>query len=375
MLIEAIPLNSQTGGGLMSNGLDALLLEEMFELVSACSHLQVHDSMFCLLAQRIHRIFEFKRISILLCGENREILKTVVIENRIWREVQPEQIQLSEMDLILQALISGEVSSGSVRISVPMLSGGRMIGLLCIATSCQRCSSPDLRLLQFLAVILAGSFERVTRESMITSLRSHPSSADGTPEASMSKSHAVSLHMSYLAQHDSLTDLPNRWLLYEHLARAMALSIRYQRRLAVLFLDLDRFKKINDSMGHSIGDQVLCQVSERLAGCVRASDTVGRIGGDEFVVVLAELENERDATICAEKIAAAVAAPLRIDDKDIHITLSIGIAIYPGDGDDADALIRSADTAMYRAKSEGRDKCSFFRDELNVVAREQEIRV
>ena len=375
MLIEAIPRNSQPGGGLMSNGLDARQLEEMFELVSACSRLQVHDSMFYLLAQRIHRIFEFKRISILLCGENREILKTVVIENRVWREVQPEQIQLSEMDLILQTLISGEVSSGGVGISVPMLSGGHMIGLLCIATSCQRCSSPDLRLLQFLAVILAGTFERVTRDSLITSLRSLPFSADGTLEASMSKSHAVSLHMSYLAQHDSLTDLPNRWLLYEHLAHAMALSIRYQRRLAVLFLDLDRFKEINDSMGHAIGDQVLCKISERLAGCVRASDTVGRIGGDEFVVVLAELENERDATICAEKIAAAVAAPLRIDNKDIDITLSIGIAIYPGDGEDADALIRSADTAMYRAKSEGRDKCCFFRDELNVVAREREIRV
>ena len=126
----------QPGGGLKSKGLDALQLEEMFELVSACSHLQVHDSMFYLLAQRIHRIFEFDRISILLCGENREILKTVVIENRIWREVQPEQIQLSEMDLILQTLISGEVSSGAAGISVPMLSGGHMIGLLCIATSC-----------------------------------------------------------------------------------------------------------------------------------------------------------------------------------------------------------------------------------------------
>lgn len=359
----------------MSNGLDAMQLEEMFELVSACSHLQAHDSIFSLLAQRIHRIFEFERISILICGENREILKTIVIENRIWREAQPEQISLSEMDLILQTLISGEVSSGAVGISVPMLSGGHVIGLLCIATSCQRCSSPDLRLLQFLAVILAGTFERVARDSMTTSLRSHPFSADGTSEASMSKSHAVSLHMTYLAQHDSLTNLPNRWLLYEHLARAMALSIRYQRRLAVLFLDLDRFKKINDSMGHSIGDQVLCQISARMAGCVRASDTVGRIGGDEFVVVLAELENERDATICAEKIAAAVAAPLRINNEDIHLTLSIGIAIYPGDGEDAAAMIRSADTAMYRAKSEGRDKCCSFRDELNVVAREQEIRV
>jgi diguanylate cyclase (GGDEF)-like protein len=307
-----------------------------------------------------------------LCGENCEILKTIVIENRIWRELPPVQIPLSEMDLILQTLISRELSSGAIGISVPMLSGGHMIGLLCIATSGLRCSSPDLRLLQFLAVILAGSFERVMHGSMMTP-NTHPFKADGT--ASMSKSHAVSLHMSYLAQHDALTDLPNRWLLYEHLTRAMALSNRYQRRLAVLFLDLDRFKKINDSMGHSIGDQVLCQISDRLVACVRASDTVGRIGGDEFVVVLADLENERDATICAEKITAAVTAPLRIDNEDLYLTLSIGIAIYPGDGKDAEALIRGADTAMYRAKSEGRDKCYFFRDELNVVARKQGIRV
>jgi diguanylate cyclase (GGDEF)-like protein len=181
--------------------------------------------------------------------------------------------------------------------------------------------------------------------------------------------------MSYLAQHDSLTDLPNRCLLNERLTRAMALSNRYQRRLAVLFLDLDRFKKINDSMGHWIGDQVLRQISGRLVGCVRASDTVSRIGGDEFVVLLAEIEDEKDATICAEKITAAVTAPLRIDNDDLHLALSIGIAIYPGDGKDAEALIRSADTAMYRAKSEGRGTSYFFRNELNVVAREQGIRV
>jgi diguanylate cyclase (GGDEF)-like protein len=278
------------------------------------------------------------------------------------------------MDLILQTLVSGESTCGAAGISVPMLSGGRMIGILCIATNCQQCSSPDLRLLQFLAVILAGTFDRLAQGSMMTSPNTHLFSTDGTHEASMSKSHAVSLHMSYLAQHDSLTDLPNRWLLNERLTRAMALSNRYQRRLAVLFLDLDRFKEINDSMGHSIGDQVLRQISSRLVGCVRASDTVSRIGGDEFVVLLAELENETDATICAQKITAAVTAPLRIDKDDFHLTLSIGIGIYPGDGKDAEALIRSADAAMYRAKTEGPGKCYFFREELNVIARAQRIR-
>jgi diguanylate cyclase (GGDEF)-like protein len=179
--------------------------------------------------------------------------------------------------------------------------------------------------------------------------------------------------MSYLAQHDPLTGLPNRCLLYERVSRALALSRRYSRRLAVLFLDLDRFKEINDSLGHAIGDLVLCQISDRLVGCVRASDTVSRIGGDEFVVLLAELEDEKAASVCARKIIAAVTAPLNAGSHELHLTVSIGIGIYPGDGGDAETLIRSADIAMYQAKAERNGEFHFFKQDMNVVASVQRL--
>jgi diguanylate cyclase (GGDEF)-like protein len=174
--------------------------------------------------------------------------------------------------------------------------------------------------------------------------------------------------MSYLAQHDSLTGLPNRLLLNERLGWALALSSRYGRRLAVLFLDLDRFKEINDSLGHGIGDQVLRQVSDRLVRCVRTSDTVSRIGGDEFVILLSEIESEKDATICAGKIIAAVAAPLKIALHELYPALSVGISIYPSDGEDAETLIKNADTAMYHAKADGHKKYQLFKQDMNVVA-------
>ena len=363
------------GGELMPAAPGAGRLEAFFELVSDCTRFQEYDPIFHLLAQRIHGLFEFERFSILLCEENRQILKTIVIEDCISREVPPDEIPLTEMGLILQTLVTGESSSGAVGICVPMLSGGRMIGLLCLAPSCEQCSSPDVRLLQFLAVILAGTFERVAQCSLIVNADKHVMPSGDGDETTTAKTHAVSLRMSYLAQHDALTDLPNRWLLNERLTRALSLSSRHHRRLAVLFLDIDRFKQINDSLGHAIGDQVLRQTSARLVGCVRASDTVSRIGGDEFVILLAELENEKDASICAGKILAAVRAPLKIASHEIHLTLSIGIGIYPGDGDDAEALICSADTAMYHAKAEGRGKCHFFRKDMNVVAYEQGLRV
>jgi len=171
---------------------------------------------------------------------------------------------------------------------------------------------------------------------------------------------AVSLRMSYLAEHDATTDLPNRSLLNDRLARALTLSKRYGRRLAVLSLNLDRFKEINDSLGPAIGDQALRQISDRLVTCVRSSDTVSRIGADKFVVLLAELKDLEDAGVSAGKIIAAATAPLHIAGYEVHLTLSVGVSIYPGDGDDAETLIKRADTAMGHAKAEGPGKCKFF---------------
>lgn len=175
---------------------------------------------------------------------------------------------------------------------------------------------------------------------------------------------ALTHRMSYLAQHDSLTDLPNRVLLNDRVGEAIALSSRYGRKLAVLFLDLDRFKHINDSMGHSVGDRLLQSVARRLLTCVRSSDTVARRGGDEFVVLLQELSHVQDAAITASKILEALGKPHYIDGHELHVTASIGVAAYPNDGTDVETLMRKADLAMYHAKELGRNSYHFFGSEM-----------
>ncbi|MGA2562844.1 MAG: EAL domain-containing protein [Steroidobacteraceae bacterium] len=184
----------------------------------------------------------------------------------------------------------------------------------------------------------------------------------------ISAARAMTLRMSYLAQHDSLTDLPNRVLLNDRLSEAITLSLRYNRRLAVLFLDLDHFKHINDSSGHIVGDRLLQSVARRLFTCVRSSDTVSRLGGDEFMVLLWEVRHAQDAALTATKILDALRKPHHIDQHELHITGSIGIATYPDDGTDADTLMKKADTAMYHAKQAGRDGYQFFNSEMNAHA-------
>jgi len=171
--------------------------------------------------------------------------------------------------------------------------------------------------------------------------------------------------LDHLAHHDVLTDLPNRMLLQDRLGQAVGLARRQGRQLAVMFLDLDRFKHINDSLGHAVGDQLLQSVAQRLVSCVRHSDTISRQGGDEFVLLLPYIEHADDAALSAQKILAALAPPHRIDRHDLHISVSIGISIYPDDGQDAETLIKSADTAMYHAKENGRNNYSFFEQSMN----------
>jgi diguanylate cyclase (GGDEF)-like protein/PAS domain S-box-containing protein len=183
---------------------------------------------------------------------------------------------------------------------------------------------------------------------------------------------AMTLKMSYLAQHDSLTDLPNRVLLNDRLTEAIALSERHRRKLAVLFVDLDRFKHINDSLGHIVGDGLLQSVGRRLFTCVRSSDTVSRLGGDEFVVLLWEVKHAQDAAITADKVLQALREPHQILQHELHITGSIGIVTYPDDGTDAETLLKKADVAMYHAKDTGRDNYQFFKSELNIRAMERQ---
>lgn len=176
-----------------------------------------------------------------------------------------------------------------------------------------------------------------------------------------SQSRAITERMAYMAQHDYLTGLPNRLLLMERLSRMIILADRHHKQLALLFLDLDDFKRINDSLGHIVGDRLLQSVAKRLTECVRASDTVSRQGGDEFVILLAEIERPQDAVCVAETLHAALARPHLIDGHEIHIGLSIGISVYPDDGNSVTTLLQQADTAMFHAKSGSRDKQRRFR--------------
>ncbi len=189
----------------------------------------------------------------------------------------------------------------------------------------------------------------------------------------VSEARAKTQKMSHLAEHDALTSLPNRACLNDRLGQGIALARRHGRQMAVLFIDLDHFKHINDSLGHLIGDQILKAVAQRIGPCIRHSDTVCRQGGDEFIVLLSEINHADDAGLIAEKIRVAVMAPYTIDGHFLHLTASIGVSVYPNDGEDVLALIQYADTAMYHAKEKGRNNSQFFKDDMNVRAAERQI--
>ncbi|MDD5462274.1 MAG: EAL domain-containing protein [Methylococcales bacterium] len=176
------------------------------------------------------------------------------------------------------------------------------------------------------------------------------------------------LQLNHLAHHDTLTGLPNRILLQDRLSQAIELAGRQGRQVALMFMDLDRFKYINDSLGHAVGDQLLKSIAKRLTASMRSSDTVCRLGGDEFVLLLPNIEHAADVRLCAQKILAAFTESHKIDGHDIHIGVSIGISIYPDDGQDEEILIRNADIAMYYAKEKGRNNYQFFRPEMNIRA-------
>lgn len=166
--------------------------------------------------------------------------------------------------------------------------------------------------------------------------------------------------LEHLAHFDALTGLPNRSLLLDRLGQAIAQARRHERALAVLFLDLDGFKFINDMFGHDVGDRLLRAVAERLGDCMRAGDTVARLGGDEFVILLGEISRKEDADNVARKVIAALDQPFVEGKQELLVTTSIGIGVYPGDGQDVQTLIKNADIAMYRAKARGRNNYQFF---------------
>jgi diguanylate cyclase (GGDEF)-like protein len=180
--------------------------------------------------------------------------------------------------------------------------------------------------------------------------------------------------LAFQAEHDALTGLPNRHLLEDRLQQALAYARRQKTQLGLLFLDLDGFKNINDTLGHNAGDVVLREVAQRLKNCVRESDTVARLGGDEFTVVLSDISSTQGVQVVAEKIIATLQAPFHVFDHEMHISASIGIAIFPDDAEETGLLLRNADAAMYRAKARGKGRFEFYSEEMG-REREEKLRL
>ncbi|MGA2429333.1 MAG: EAL domain-containing protein [Candidatus Acidiferrum sp.] len=247
--------------------------------------------------------------------------------------------------------------------------GGSALGLV---TEEDKDASSMTSCTNFILVRRDGS--EVGIESTTTLILERDKSATGTIVVfrDASTGRAKSLEMSHLAQHDALTDLPNRVLFNDRLTQAIALAERHGKQLAVMFVDLDRFKKINDSLGHDVGDKLLKSVAERLKACVRRSDTISRLGGDEFVLLLSQVEHAEDAAISARKTLRALTAPHMIDGKSLDINVSVGVSTYPNDGLDAESLLNRADNAMYEAKQRGRNNYQFFRHEMHALLAERQ---
>lgn len=184
----------------------------------------------------------------------------------------------------------------------------------------------------------------------------------------ISRRKQVEGELLHLANHDALTGLPNRSLLLDRLSQAIAFADRFSSEVAVMLIDLDRFKNINDSLGHDVGDKIILEISARLLSKVRHGDTVARWGGDEFVVVLGDMGREEAVANFAQKLLEALSQPMTIEGHELYPAGSIGVSLYPKDGDDANALLRNADTAMYRAKDAGRNNFQFYANEMNARA-------
>jgi len=171
--------------------------------------------------------------------------------------------------------------------------------------------------------------------------------------------------LEHMAHYDILTNLPNRNLMYDRLNQAIRLAKRYRNTVAVMLLDIDRFKEVNDTLGHHIGDQLLVQAAARLIGCVRETDTVARMGGDEFLAILPEIGSASNAVHVAQKFLEALSTPFELEEHEVFVSGSVGMTMYPSDSQDVHMLVKNADTAMYHAKAQGKNNFKFFTEEIN----------
>jgi diguanylate cyclase (GGDEF)-like protein len=268
------------------------------------------------------------------------------------------QSSLSDMLHVMEGNRNIESSStGSGRLVLPVIRADRIIGVLQV----ERDDTYDLHHVQLLSTVASqlGAYWAMVE------LKDRERRAQDVLRESESRLRAIS-------EHDVLTDLPNRLLLKDRLSQAIARARRNGTQVAVMFLDLDGFKHINDSLGHAIGDKLLQSVAARLSACVRKSDTVSRHGGDEFVILLSDVKHAADAAISAGKIISEIKKTHSIGEHRLRVTVSIGLSTYPEDGQDSDTLIKNADTAMYHAKQCWRDNYQFFKPNMSLRAIERQ---
>jgi diguanylate cyclase (GGDEF)-like protein len=190
-------------------------------------------------------------------------------------------------------------------------------------------------------------------------------------QAEVVERRSAEARLDHLAHHDPLTGLPNRLMFAEQLKRSISLAARGNRQLAVLFIDLDRFKEVNDTLGHAVGDELLVAVTRRLESRLRTGDTLARLGGDEFICVIEEVKDAHEASSVADQLIELLCQPFDIVEHELYVAASVGICLYPGDGEDVDTLVRNADTAMYQAKAHGRGRSHFYTPEMTLYAQER----
>ncbi len=231
-----------------------------------------------------------------------------------------------------------------------------------------------LYLVQLLVVRRAQAIMRQQAEELVRANRDLDQRVQARTaelQAEVHERRSAEARLDHLAHHDPLTGLPNRLMFTEHLKKSISNAARGERRLAVLFIDLDRFKEVNDTLGHAFGDKLLVEVTHRLVTRLRAGDTLARIGGDEFICILEDIKDAAEAGYTADKLIELLVEPFQILEHELYIDASIGICIYPADGEDVDTLVRNADTAMYQAKEHGRGRSHFYTAEMTTYAQER----
>ncbi|MFL6661655.1 MAG: diguanylate cyclase domain-containing protein, partial [Rhizobacter sp.] len=294
-------------------------------------------------------------------------LKAANREGRSSSVGEAPSVSLAERPLFAECVRrrATQVAGANAELALPLMAAERVIGLLHVeAAKAEALGGETIEILEAIAYQIAIALENANLYAETVRL------AESELRESKAKL-VLAERAEFLSYHDALTGLPNRRLFNKLLDQAISQSRRYKRQLAVLFLDLDRFKQINDTLGHEAGDTLLQQAAERLKACLRDSDTVARLGGDEFVVLLPELADPQHPATVAQKVITAIGRPFTLIGHEFRVTASIGISVYPEDGRDEQTLTKNADIAMYHAKKEGKNNFQFYSQKLNTNSLER----